>query len=151
MIAQAEGCRTERAMDGRFVIKPQIVVVRVWSMPRVSLSFAIKDWRIFMRILFTGGSGKAGRHAVAYLRDQGHSVVNFDQVPLGMEGVDDRIGDITDAGQVYDTMLNWANFAELEPGTRCAAFRCGGAFCGCTAHPGDVGQRMLSDQYHRHI
>lgn len=70
-----------------------------------------------MRILFTGGSGKAGRHAVAYLRDQGHSVVNFDQVPLGMEGVDDRIGDITDAGQVYDTMLNWANFAELEPGT----------------------------------
>jgi len=70
-----------------------------------------------MRILFTGGSGKAGRHAVAYLRDQGHQVLNFDKVPLGLEGVDDRIGDITDAGQVFDAMLNWANFSELEPGT----------------------------------
>ena len=70
-----------------------------------------------MRILFTGGSGKAGRHAVAYLRDLGHRVVNFDKVPLGLDGVDDRIGDITDAGQVFDTMLNWAGLDELEPGT----------------------------------
>ena len=70
-----------------------------------------------MRILFTGGSGKAGRHSVAYLRDKGHSVLNFDKVPLGVDGVPDRIGDITDAGQVYDTMLNYAHREELFPGT----------------------------------
>ena len=70
-----------------------------------------------MRILFTGGSGKAGRHAVAYLISQGHRVLNIDLTPLGMDGVDDRIVDITDAGQVYDTMLSYAGFDELEPGT----------------------------------
>ncbi len=70
-----------------------------------------------MRILFTGGSGKAGRHAIAYLVAQGHSVLNLDRVPLDMESVDTRLVDMTDAGQVYDTMLSYMNFGELEPGT----------------------------------
>lgn len=52
-----------------------------------------------MRILFTGGSGKAGKHAVAYLLAQGHRVLNVDKVPLEIEGVDNRIADITDAGR----------------------------------------------------
>jgi nucleoside-diphosphate-sugar epimerase len=68
-----------------------------------------------MRILFTGGSGKAGRHACAYLRDQGHRVVNFDRVPLGMDGVDDL-------GQVYDVMNSYAGFDELVPGTGVPSF-----------------------------
>ena len=51
-----------------------------------------------MRILFTGGSGKAGRHAIAYLLGQGHRVLNVDLTPLDMPGVDNRIADITDAG-----------------------------------------------------
>lgn len=75
-----------------------------------------------MRILFTGGSGKAGRHACAYLRDQGHRVVNFDRVPLGMDGVDDRLGDMTDLGQVYDVMNSYAGFDELVPGTGVPSF-----------------------------
>ena len=70
-----------------------------------------------MRILFTGGSGKAGRHAIAHLLDQGHQVVNADLAPLGMKGVDDRTVDLADAGQVYDLMLSYANFDELLPGT----------------------------------
>ncbi|NRB00927.1 MAG: NAD(P)-dependent oxidoreductase [Rhodobacteraceae bacterium] len=70
-----------------------------------------------MRILFTGGSGKAGRHAVAYLRDQGHRVLNLDLVPAGIEGVADRIADITDAGQVYDVMSSYLWFDELDLGT----------------------------------
>ena len=70
-----------------------------------------------MRILFTGGSGKAGRHACAYLRDHGHRVVNFDRVPLNMDGVDDRLGDMTDLGQVYDALSSIANFDDLLPGT----------------------------------
>lgn len=69
-----------------------------------------------MRILFTGGSGKAGRHAVAYLLDRGHRVLNVDRVPLDLAGVDNRIADITDAGQVYDVMSSLAGLDELEPG-----------------------------------
>ncbi len=70
-----------------------------------------------MRIMFTGGSGKAGRHVVPYLLRQGHRVLNVDRVPLEAEGVDNRIADITDAGQMFDVMSSYAGFDELEPGT----------------------------------
>ncbi len=70
-----------------------------------------------MRILFTGGAGKAGRHAVAYLRDQGHRVLNVDLVALELDGVDNRHADITDAGQMFDVMSSYAGLDELEAGT----------------------------------
>ena len=70
-----------------------------------------------MRVLFTGGSGKAGRHVVAYLAGKGHRVLNFDRVPLGMPGVHDLTGDITDAGQVYSAMRTHAGGDEIEEGT----------------------------------
>ena len=70
-----------------------------------------------MRVLFTGGSGKAGRHAVRYLADKGHRVLNLDLVATEIDGVDNRIADITDAGQVFDVMASYAGFDELEPGT----------------------------------
>lgn len=70
-----------------------------------------------MRILFTGGSGKAGRHAVAYLLGQGHRVLNVDLTPLALQGVENRIADITDAGQMFDVMSSYASFDELDPGT----------------------------------
>lgn len=70
-----------------------------------------------MRILFTGGSGKAGRHAVAYLIQQGHRVLNVDRVPLDHPQVDNRIADVTDAGQVFDVMASYAGYDELEHGT----------------------------------
>ena len=38
------------------------------------------------RIFFTGGSGKAGRHAVPWLVEKGYEVHNIDLVPLGMRG-----------------------------------------------------------------
>ena len=70
-----------------------------------------------MRILFTGGSGKAGRHVVTYLLERGHRVLNLDRVPLDLPGVDNRIADITDAGQIYDAMSSLAGLDELGPGT----------------------------------
>ena len=70
-----------------------------------------------MRILFTGGAGKAGRHVVPYLMAQGHRVLNLDLVPLEAEGVDNLIVDLTDPGQVFSAMQSYANFDELEPGT----------------------------------
>jgi nucleoside-diphosphate-sugar epimerase len=69
------------------------------------------------RVLFTGGSGKAGRHVVPYLLDRGHRVVNVDLKPLAHPGVDNLTADITDSGQVFDVMTSYADFDELEPGT----------------------------------
>ncbi|GHC44890.1 NAD-dependent epimerase/dehydratase family protein [Neogemmobacter tilapiae] len=67
-----------------------------------------------MRVLFTGGTGKAGKHVVAYLAAAGHKVLNFDRVPLMHPGVHDLMGDITDAGQVYSAMSSHAGFDEME-------------------------------------
>ena len=69
-----------------------------------------------MRILFTGGSGKAGKHSVAYLLEQGHSVLNLDQVNLDNPKVLTRFADITDAGQVFDVMGSYVNYDELAQG-----------------------------------
>jgi nucleoside-diphosphate-sugar epimerase len=69
-----------------------------------------------MRIFFTGGSGKAGRHAVAYLLAQGHRVLNVDLVPLDLPGVNNLIADITDSGQMFNAMTSYAGFDEMEPG-----------------------------------
>jgi nucleoside-diphosphate-sugar epimerase len=70
-----------------------------------------------MRILFTGGSGKAGRHVVPYLLGRGHRVLNVDLVPLEHPGVDNLQADITDSGQMFNAMTAYAGFDELEPGT----------------------------------
>ncbi|MGB3733830.1 MAG: NAD(P)-dependent oxidoreductase [Ilumatobacter sp.] len=70
-----------------------------------------------MRIFFTGGSGKAGRHAVSHLVDQGHRVVNGDLVALGHPGVADLRLDLTDSGQVFAALSAIAGFDELDAGT----------------------------------
>ncbi|MGJ8534343.1 MAG: NAD-dependent epimerase/dehydratase family protein [Alphaproteobacteria bacterium] len=69
------------------------------------------------RILFTGGSGKAGKHVVPYLLDQGHKVLNVDLKPLDHPGVDNLIADITQSGEMFNAMTSYANFGELQPGT----------------------------------
>lgn len=74
------------------------------------------------RILFTGGSGKAGRHVVPYLLDKGHRVVNVDLTPLDHPGVDNLTADITQSGEMFNVMTSYANFDELEPGLGVPAF-----------------------------
>jgi nucleoside-diphosphate-sugar epimerase len=69
-----------------------------------------------MRILFTGGSGKAGKHAITYLLNQGHRVLNLDLKPLNLQGVDNLIADITDSGQMFNAMNTYAGLDELEIG-----------------------------------
>lgn len=69
-----------------------------------------------MRILFTGGSGKAGKHVVAYLAGQGHRVLNVDLTPLRHPGVADLIADITDSGQMFGAMTTHIDMAEMEQG-----------------------------------
>ena len=68
------------------------------------------------RILFTGGSGKAGKHVIPYLLDQGHRVMNVDLMPLNHPGVDNLIADITDSGQMFNAMSSYAGLDELDGG-----------------------------------
>jgi nucleoside-diphosphate-sugar epimerase len=67
-----------------------------------------------MRIFFTGGSGKAGRHVAPYLAERGHQVTNADLVPLGHSAVADLRVDLTDAGQTYSALAGLATFEELD-------------------------------------
>jgi nucleoside-diphosphate-sugar epimerase len=67
-----------------------------------------------MRIFFTGGSGKAGRHVAAHLAEQGHQVTNADLVPLRHPRVADLRIDLTDAGETYSALAGLARAEELE-------------------------------------
>jgi nucleoside-diphosphate-sugar epimerase len=68
------------------------------------------------RIFFTGGSGKAGRHVIPYLLNQGYRVLNVDLLPLQHPGVDNLHADITDSGQMFNAMTSYAGLDELELG-----------------------------------
>lgn len=62
------------------------------------------------RILFTGGSGKAGRHVVSWLAARGYEILNFDRVPLQDSAVPTLVGDITQSGQVMNAMTSHHGF-----------------------------------------
>src|SRR6476620_7089426 len=67
-----------------------------------------------MRIFFTGGSGKAGKHVAPFLAEQGHQVTNADLVPLRHTAVDDLKVDLTDLGETYSALAGLARFDELD-------------------------------------
>ena len=58
------------------------------------------------RIVFTGGSGKAGRHVIPYLLSKGHSILNLDLAPLPHSTVYTLKTDLTDAGQVFNAFTS---------------------------------------------
>ena len=70
------------------------------------------------RVMFTGGSGKAGRHVVQYLLDQGHQVLNIDSKPLDNPKVRTLIADITDSGQVFNALSSYMGLHEFDPSLR---------------------------------
>ncbi len=67
------------------------------------------------RVLFTGGSGKAGKHVVEYLVKHGYRVLNIDTKPLANPHVRTLITDITDAGQVFNAFSAYTGLQEFDP------------------------------------
>jgi nucleoside-diphosphate-sugar epimerase len=70
------------------------------------------------RIIFTGGSGKAGRHAVQHLVEHGYQVMNLDTKPLDNPKVRTLITDITDSGQVFNALSTTMELSEFAPDLR---------------------------------
>jgi nucleoside-diphosphate-sugar epimerase len=68
------------------------------------------------RILFTGGTGKAGRHVLPWLRDKGYRILNFDLNPSEHADIPTLIGDITDSGQVFNAMTTHFGFGGFGAG-----------------------------------
>ena len=64
------------------------------------------------RIVFTGGSGKAGRHVIPYLIAQGHQVLNLDLLPYDNPDVYTMKTDLTDSGQVFNAISSLFSMAE---------------------------------------
>ena len=68
------------------------------------------------RIIFTGGSGKAGRHAVPHLKAKGYQILNVDLKPLDVKGVNTLIADLTDSGQAFNALTTHFDFEGFEIG-----------------------------------
>jgi nucleoside-diphosphate-sugar epimerase len=68
------------------------------------------------RIVFTGGSGKAGRHVVPWLKAKGHDILNLDLRPLDCAGVNTLITDVTDSGQVFNALSMHFDFDGFTTG-----------------------------------
>ncbi|KAG9237789.1 putative UDP-glucose 4-epimerase [Amylocarpus encephaloides] len=68
------------------------------------------------RIVFTGGSGKAGRYVIPYLLAHGHRVLNLDLIPFPDPSVDVYTlkTDLTDSGQVFNALTSQLNMAGYE-------------------------------------
>ncbi len=69
-------------------------------------------------VIFTGGSGKAGRHVVQHLVEHGYNVLNLDMKPLDNPKVRTLITDITDSGQVFNAMTTTLELHEFAPDLR---------------------------------
>jgi nucleoside-diphosphate-sugar epimerase len=68
------------------------------------------------RIVFTGGSGKAGRHVVPHLLAKGHQILNVDLKPLDLPGVNTLIADLTDSGQAFNALTTHFGFEGFDFG-----------------------------------
>jgi nucleoside-diphosphate-sugar epimerase len=70
------------------------------------------------RIVFTGGSGKAGRHCIPYLLNQGHKVLNLDLIDFPADHLPEGKSvytlktNLTDAGQTFNALSSLFDMSE---------------------------------------
>jgi nucleoside-diphosphate-sugar epimerase len=69
------------------------------------------------RIVFTGGTGKAGKYAIDYLVGKGHSVLNLDLKKLDNPKVHTLITDLNESGQVLNGLTTHFGYSGFENGT----------------------------------
>jgi nucleoside-diphosphate-sugar epimerase len=65
------------------------------------------------RLVFTGGSGVAGRHVIEKLLSCGHEILNVDVVPLENPDVYTLKADLTDGAQAFNSLS--CHFKVSEP------------------------------------
>ena len=94
-----------------------------------------------MKIFFTGGAGKAGRHVVPYLIGAGHRVTNADLQPLDADGVE-NLQDRPDRCRRRSARRSGCapEFDELD-GEQLCRLRRRGPFRRGAADPAGAGQR----------
>src|SRR6202161_2952059 len=68
------------------------------------------------RIVFTGGTGKAGRHALPHVLAKGYKILNVDLKPLELPGVNTLIADLTDNGQAFNALTTHFGFDGYDDG-----------------------------------
>jgi nucleoside-diphosphate-sugar epimerase len=70
------------------------------------------------KIVFTGGSGKAGRNVLPYLLEQGHKVLNLDLIPFPDPEADifTLKVDLTKSGEVFNALTTHFNMTGYESG-----------------------------------
>ncbi|KAF1953981.1 NAD-dependent epimerase/dehydratase-like protein [Byssothecium circinans] len=73
----------------------------------------VSDLKGSKRIVFTGGSGIAGRHVIAKLLEHGHRILNVDVTPLDNPEVYTLKADLTDGAQAFNSLS--CHFELSEP------------------------------------
>jgi len=78
--------------------------------------FKSTETAVVKRILFTGGTGKAGRHVLPWLLEQKYEILNFDLLPFPHPTIPTLVGDITEGAQVFNAMTTHFSFDGLNAG-----------------------------------
>src|ERR1700687_208252 len=68
------------------------------------------------RVVFTGGTGKAGRHVLPYLMSKGYELLNVDLKPFDHPEIRTLIADLTDSGQAFNALTTHFGFDRFKSG-----------------------------------
>ncbi|MDP8997876.1 MAG: NAD(P)-dependent oxidoreductase [Pseudomonadota bacterium] len=68
------------------------------------------------RIVFTGGSGKAGRYSLMHLKDKGYEVLNVDLKDSKVDGVYTLSADLTQSGEVFNALTTHFGYGGFDLG-----------------------------------
>jgi nucleoside-diphosphate-sugar epimerase len=68
------------------------------------------------RIVFTGGSGKAGRYSLMHLKAKGYEVLNVDLKDAKVDGVYTLTADLTQSGEVFNALTTHFGYGGYDLG-----------------------------------
>jgi len=68
------------------------------------------------RVVFTGGTGKAGRHVLPHLKSKGYDLLNVDLKPFDHPGISTLIADLTHSGQAFNALTTHFGFDGFRAG-----------------------------------